>query len=368
MAFERPTLTVLQQQARADMAGATGERVILRASPLGVLAKVLAGLTQGLYGYLDWIAREANPLTATGARLVAWAALVGIFRKEAASATATATFTGAPGAILSQGALIARRADGVAYRSTASGSVGSGGTVTVAIAAEEPGALGNALAGAEVALAGAASGIVATGVLATAAVGGADQEPEDAFRERMLARYRQPPQGGAAGDYARWAREVPGVTRAWDASPGPGAVTVYVMLDDVRASFGGFPQGSDGVAAADPRATAATGDQLLVANFIRPLQPVTALVYVVAPAPYPVDMTIADLSADTPEIRAAITLALAAMFRRSGVPGGTTYQSDLVAAIDAVPAVERFSLPSPASSVTAPAGSLPVLGTITWPA
>jgi uncharacterized phage protein gp47/JayE len=366
MAFQRPTLTALLRQARADMREATGGNAILRASPLAVLTKVLAGLVHGLYGYIDYLALQITPATATGAYLVAWGALVGVTRKAEATATATATFTGTPGAILPEGTRISRTADGVAYLSTALGTVGGGGTVTVPLAAEAAGAAGNALSGAEVAIAGAASGINAVGSLATAAAGGADEEPEDDFRDRVLLRYREPPQGGAAGDYAAWAKEVPGVTRAWDSSPGAGVVVVHIMLDEARAGAGGFPAGDDGVAADDPRGIAATGDQLLVADYIRPLQPVTALVQVVAPAPWPVNVTIDDLAEDSVAIRAAIATALRGVLRRKGAPGGTIYQSDLVAAIDGVAGVERFSLIAPAGSVTAPAGQLPVLGTITW--
>ncbi|MGG5811481.1 baseplate J/gp47 family protein [Falsiroseomonas sp. CW058] len=370
MSFERPTLTALLRQARADLRDAVGGGAILRSSPLAILAKVASGLVHGVYGYLDWIARQAVPATATGVHLIAWAALVGVIRKGEASATGSATFTGTPGAILAEGTRLSRAADGVSYLTTAIGTVGGVGTVTVPVAAEQPGSAGNAPAGAELVISGSASGVNATGALATAAAGGADEEAEEDFRTRMLDRYRAPPQGGAAADYPLWALEVPGVTRAWAAPNGAGAgtVVVYVMLDDVRASFGGFPQGTGGVAAAEPRGIPATGDQLVVADRIHPLRPATALVHVVAPTAYPVNLTIADLSADDSGIRAAITDALRGMFRRTAAPGGTIYQSDLVAAIDGVPGVGRFSLLSPVASLTAPAGALPVLGTITWPA
>ncbi|MFC7611718.1 baseplate J/gp47 family protein [Teichococcus aestuarii] len=103
----------------------------------------------------------------------------------------------------------------------------------------------------------------------------------------MLDRFRAPPQGGAVADYETWARAVPGVTRAWIAPNGMGAgtVVVYAMLDDAQAGAGGFPQGADGVAAAETRATPATGDQLTIADALYPLRPATALVYVVAPTP-----------------------------------------------------------------------------------
>ena len=46
-----------------------------------------------------------------------------------------------------------------------------------------------------------------------------------------------------------------------------------------RPCHGGFPQGTNGVAALETRDTAATGDQLAVANYLYPLRPVTPIVY-----------------------------------------------------------------------------------------
>ncbi|SHJ69404.1 Uncharacterized phage protein gp47/JayE [Roseomonas rosea] len=365
MAFERPTLTALVRQAREDMAAIVGG-VVLRASPLAIMAKAMAGLVHGLYGYLDWIALQATPFTATGAFLVAWGALVGVLRKDAATATAQATFTGAPGSQVPDGTRLARSADGLSYRTTALGTVGANGTVTLPIEAEEAGAVGNALQGAQLALSGALSGVTSAATLATPATGGADEEGEEAFRARILARYAEPPQGGAPSDYTRWAMEVAGVTRAWVAPSGAGAgtVVVYVMLDDAQAAHDGFPQGTDGVAGAETRGIAATGDQRIVADHLFPLRPATALVHVVSPIPYPVDITISDLAADSSATRAAIETALRAMFRREGSPGGTIYQNDLFAAVDGVDGVERFTLST--SSITPPTGHLPVLGTLSW--
>jgi len=366
MPFERPTLTALAQQARADLAGSTGAWAILRASPLGVLSKVVSGLVHGLYGYLDWIARMAVPITAEDEYLRAWASLKGVERKAAEFATGTATFSGSPGAILPDGSRIARDADGVGYVTTEIATIDSGGTLTVPIRAEAAGATGNALSGAGVSIAAAVSGILAGGTLATPASGGADEEPLADFRERMLARYRTPPQGGALRDYEAWALEVPGVTRAWAARTDPGVVSVWVMLDDARASDDGFPQGTNGVATDEDRGTPATGDQLIVADHIYPLRPATALVQVLAPQAHDMPVTITGLSVDTVDNRAAVVTALRGMLRRLGAPGGTIYPSDIAAAIDSVPGVEHFSLTSPTAPVVAPAGHLPQLGTVTW--
>ena len=253
---------------------------------------------------------------------------------------------------------------------TAIGTVGSGGTVTVPIRALEAGAAGNSVSGAAILIASAASGVNAAGVLAGPATGGADPEEDDEFRSRMLDRYRNPPQGGAPGDYERWAQEVPGVTRAWAAPNGAGAGTVvlYPMLDEAQAAHGGFPQGTNGGAGAESRTAPATGDQRTVADYLYPRRPATALVLVVAPIAYPINLTLADLSADSVSIRAAIEDALRGALRRVGRPGGTIYQNDLSAAIDGVAGVEHFTLTAPTTSIVAPTGRLPTLGTITWPA
>ncbi|MFC4168454.1 baseplate J/gp47 family protein [Teichococcus aestuarii] len=366
MPFERPTLRALGAQALADMASVLRVPAILRASPVAILAKACAGLVHGLYGYLDWIARQAVPFTATGEFLAAWAALVGILRKAPSAATGTAVYGGTVGAVLPEGTELVRQADGALFRTTALAVIGSDSALIVPVVALEAGAAGNGTAGATLVIRSAVLGVNAAGT-AGLITGGADEERGEDFRQRMLDRFRAPPQGGAVADYETWARAVPGVTRAWIAPNGMGAgtVVVYAMLDDAQAGAGGFPQGADGVAAAETRATPATGDQLTIADALYPLRPATALVYVVAPTPYPVDYVITDLAQDSVGTRTAIAEALRGMFRRQGAPGGQIFQSDSIGAIAGAEGVTRFNLVSP-GLVQAPPGALPVLGTISW--
>lgn len=369
MPFARPTLTTLVRQARTDMAQASDSYTILRSSPLGILATAMAGLVHGLYGYIDWLARQATPIEAEDEFLQAWGAMVGILPKEASQASGTATFAGTVGASIPSGTILARASDGTSYATTAAGIVGSGGTVTVPILAEAAGAGGNAAAGLEVSLATAVSGINSTGSFASTITGGADEEEEDDYRERVLARFASTPQGGARSDYVQWALEVDGVTRAW-ANPngaGAGTVVVYVMLDEANSAHGGFPIGTDGVATDESRGTPATGDQLAVADHISPLRPVTALVYVAAPVAQAQAFTITDLSSTNSDTVAAVKTALQDMFFRLGDPTGCTiYPSDWNEAISSVEGMQHFTVSSPTAPVTFATGKLPVLGTITW--
>ena len=364
MPFARPPLTTLRNQAIEDIttSGVPGLDGLLRNAVLRVLAWVQAGLAYSIYGYLDWIARESVPFTATDEYLFAWAALIGVYQKDSTPATGSAQFTGTAGLVLPSGSPLTRQ-DGTPYTSTADATVDDTGVLVVPLVAAVNGAATNADVGVAMSIASPVPGINSGGVTSTPLTGGSDQETQDELRTRMLFKYASPPQGGAASDYIEWAREVPGCTRAWIQASG-GQVQVYPMFDVSNADFGGFPQGSDGCALEESRGPPASGDQLDVAAHIWPLQPVTALVFVTAPVPLPVNITIANLNPSTVEMEAAILASLQDAFLTIGEVAGTIYPSQLYAAISATPGVVVFDMTIPAAPVTAPAGALPVMGTL----
>lgn len=364
MPFARPTLTALRNQAVEDImtSGVPGLDGLLRNAVLRVLAWVMSGLAYSVYGYLDWISREAVPFTATDEFLYAWAALVGIYQKDSSPSTGSAQFTGTAGLVLPSGTALTRQ-DAVPYTTTADGTVDDTGVLVVPIICAVNGAATNCDAGIPIGIDTPIAGINGGGITATPLTGGADQETQDELRTRMLFRYAQPPQGGAATDYIGWALEVPGCTRAWIQSSG-GQVQVYPMFDVANASDGGFPQGTDGCALEETRGPTASGDQLNVAEHIWPVQPVTALVFVAAPVPMPIDITIANLNPSTVEMEASILASLQDAFLVIGEVGGTVYPSQLYAAISATPGVVVFDMTIPAAPVTAPAGALPTMGNL----
>lgn len=375
MPFARPSLSDLRTQVAQDIAaGLPGTDPLLRFSNLGILGTALAGLAHLHYGYLDWIAQQSNPFTCSGEYLEAWAALQGVYRVPASRASGTVQFSGANGTTLPAGTGLVR-GDGVRYTTTSSGTV-SGGTVIVMAMADEDasgltGAAGNCGIGSVLSLTVALAGISGSGTVVAAMTGGADLETDESLRGRMLQAYQSPPHGGKAEDYVTWARTVPGVSRAWCVPHGygPGTVLVYVMFDVAQAAYGGFPQGTNGCAAGETRDSAALGDQLTVANAILPLQPVTALVYVMAPTPNAVNFTISGLSTATTETKAAVSEAIAGVLAAYGsiAIGSTTVALSLIeTAIAAVPNTTGFVILSPGGNIVSSPGSLPVLGTITW--
>jgi uncharacterized phage protein gp47/JayE len=371
MPFARSTLTALRTQAIQDIttSGVPGLAGLLRNAVLPKLAWVMAAFTYGLYGFLDWIALQGVPFTATDEYLFAWGALVGIFPKDSTPAIGVAQFTGTPGLIVRAGSTLSRQ-DGTPYATTADAEVDGTSTVLVPIEASVNGAATDCAAGTPISLDAPPAGVNAGGYTVGPTQGGTDQETQAEFRTRMLARYASPPQGGAASDYIGWATSVPGCTRAWIEPQGYGAgsVVIFPMFDDANAANGGFPIGTDGAASEEPRAPPATGDQLAIAEFVWTVQPVTALVYVAAPVASPVAIDIIGLEPNTADMQAAITASIDDMFLARAEVGGFTFPSDIYAAVLATPGVVRFAVDNPTAPIAAPPGGLPVAGVVTFPA
>ncbi|MFZ6724717.1 baseplate J/gp47 family protein [Undibacterium sp. MH2W] len=344
-----------------------GADPLLRFSNLNITGKAQAGLVHLLYGYLDWIAKQAVPFTCSDEFLEGWAALKNVFREPATSASGTIMFNATSNALLPAGSVVVR-GDGATCVTLTDATPTNGTIVVGAQMTSDPagvaGAFGNTPVGVTMTLSQSIVGIQSSGIVTQAFTGGNDIESDDSLRSRMLTEYQNQPHGGDQNDYVTWALNVPGVTRAWCKPNGAGAgtVVVYVMFDEVEAAYGGFPQGTNGVSVGDPRAPAATGDQLIVANAILSQQPVTALVYVCAPSANPVSFSITGVPLSA---RSAVRSAIADVFVRDSTPGCTVPVSHINVAIASVYGVDDFIV-SPNQDITCPAGSLPTVGTITW--
>jgi uncharacterized phage protein gp47/JayE len=372
MPYPSPTLQALLDEAATDISSSdlAGSDGFLPRSLLNLMGIVQAGFAFGHYDAIAYAARQGTPFYATDEWLEGWASLKNVFRKDGtasgADGNSSAVFTGTAGAVLPIGTPV-NRGDAFAYLTAAEGAV-VGTTVTVPIEATTIGSLGNCPAGTALTLGTGISNIGATGSAATAITGGTEQELDDDLRTRMFFAYQNPPAGGSQTDYEGWALAVPGITRAWCSPVGAGAGTVVVwfMLDIAEAAAGGFPQGSDGVAALETRDVPATGVQLTLANALYPLRPVTALVYACAPVAQPVNYSITELSPNTTAIQAGIVTALQAMHLRKAIPGGTLWPSDWNEAVAAVPGILHFNIPAPAVAVVATTGNLPTVGAVTY--
>lgn len=349
MPFARPSLTDLIDRAAADIeAGLPGTDARLRRSNLQIISRAHAAAVHGLYGYLAWLAQQLMVDTAETVFLERYATIWGVTRVPAAYAAGPITVTGVDAAVVPTGTSL-QRGDGATYTTTADATV-AGGTATVQVSADVAGASGNAGSGTRLSFVQPLAGISASTLVTLAGLTqGADQESDEALRDRILARIRKPPQGGAAGDYIAWALEVPGVTRAWVYPLENGVGTVVVRF--VRDNDVSFIPDSTEVAA--------------VQTYIDERRPVTAQVTVLAPTPVAINMTIA-LTPNTTAVREAVQAELADLIQREAKPGGTILISHIREAISVAAGETNHVLSVPSADVTRSTGQMSTLGTITW--
>jgi uncharacterized phage protein gp47/JayE len=350
VSFERPTLSALRLQTRADIAGAlTGVDPVLRRSLSTVLAHAFAALAHHQYGYLDFIARQVIPTTAQGAYLDRWCRIAGLARKPATAAGGIVIATGTNGSVIPAGATLTR-SDGATYAATAPATIASG-TAELDVLAVVAGDAGNLDAGAALTFVTAIPGVNGTATVdAGALTGGGPEETDDALSDRLRARLSEPPTGGSVTDYVAWALANTGVTRAWclPLNRGPGTVDVAFVMD-ARDDI--FPL---------------SGDVASVQAYIDARRPVTANCVVFSPTPAPINVTITGLSPDTAAVRAAIGVELAAQIRRDAAPGGIIHRSRLIEAIARAAGEDWHTMTVPSSDVTQAAGALATLGTVTF--
>lgn len=356
MAWSRPSLSELYARISRDMSDRllSGAPVLAR-SVVSVFARVWAGACDSMHGMLAWLFRQVFIDTAEAEYLERWAADWGMIRKPAARGAGNVLFSGQDGAVIPAGTLLLRQATGFQYAVEEDCKI-AGGVAMCRVFAVEAGASVNLPAGAELSLIAPIAAVESVAVVASGGISsGVDEESDDALRSRLLARIQAPARGGSAADYVAWAREVPGVTRAWcyPLMMGIGTVGVCVAADDDAS--GPTPS-----------------DELLtrVRDHIDGVRPVTVKEFqVFGPEILPVEVTLA-IEPDTEELRAVVYAELADLFAREGEPGGVIRRSHISEAISLAPKEVDHYLFEPVRNLEIPAGVLPVLGEVVfveWP-
>ncbi|MCB4803514.1 putative phage protein gp47/JayE [Methylobacterium brachiatum] len=363
MPLEIPTLAETRALSRDAVIEALRVGALPGNCPAGILADDNGALAFLVLQYIFRQADEYLPDRAGEQMLQRWA---DIFlpggRKAATYSVLRATLSGPAGTVVPQGTQFSQ--GGLLFQSTA--AVTLGGTdvaTTLTVRALTSGIVGNLSNDSALSLIAAISGVTASATVIGIVSYGVDIESVDSLRDRVLFRIRKPPMGGDADDYVAWAREVPGVTRAWAAphEVALGTVTIRFMMDDLRASLGGYPIQSDCDA---------------VAAHIATVRPITVSdIYVVPPVPQPVNLAIGNLSPNTPSTRAAVLASLSAMIKQRAAPARavngalqpsqTIYAAWQSEAISAAEGVDYFDL-STSDAVMANGGRMATLGSVAF--
>lgn len=348
MPFTRPELIDLRNAAYADIERIPGADARLAFGNFNVLAHILAGGVDGLYGFLEWQTRQLLPDTADAEYLDRHASIWAVYRRQPVSASGSITVNGAIGTTVPVGSLFVR-SDGQQFASTAEVTL-AGSSAGVIVQATSAGVLTNTAAGASLTLVSPVSGLSSqASVGVDGLTNGADIEADADLRLRLLLRLRNPPSGGTAADYEQWALEVPGVSRAWvfPMELGEGTVTVRIVRDG------------------DLSLIPDAGEIATVQTYIDARRPATAELFVVAPVAVPIVFQIA-LTPDTLAARAAVEAELRDLVLRESAPGKTLLVSHVREAISIALGEDDHVLVAPAGNVTHSVGEMATFGSVTW--
>jgi uncharacterized phage protein gp47/JayE len=353
MPWQTPTLRQVRELVRDDITAALYGASFIGNNVLRVVADAMAALVHHTLRYIDWLALQLLPDTAE----IEWLDRHGDIwlvnadgttgRKAATLAYGSATFTGTALALLPMFSQLTGGPDQT-YETLSDIIIDESGNGVGDLRAITAGAAGNLEPGTGLNITNPPTGIDSTALIVTM-TGGTDTETDDELRMRVLKRIRQPPQGGCAYDYEAWALACPGVSRAWcyPLEMGIGTVTVRVMMDDLRADNDGFPFESDLVP---------------VTQYVDSKRPVAVKdFWVLAPIKQFIDVHIAALNPDTPDVRAAIDVALQDMLYEKAKPGQTIYAVWKSYAILSAPGVISFDLTNNIDDVMPSGGHMAVL-------
>ena len=365
MPWATPTLAevrgMVRDSIRAKMPGADA---MVPNSVLRILSDSQGGQCHAVLQYVDWLALQLLPDTAE----TEWLDRHGDIwlvnadgstgRKMATLAEGIVNIVGTVGGIIVPvgtrlGASVTTVAGAALVQyETLEGAVTASDSapVPVKVRALDPGSAGNLDPGDSLSI----NVNEVASVTADVMTGGTDTENDDDLRIRVLQRIRQPPQGGAAHDYVRWALAVPGCTRAWCAplEMGIGTVTVRVLFDELRADNDGWPREEDLDA---------------VTTYIDSVRPVAVKdFWVLAPVKQFIDVHIGNLNPDNTETRAAIELSLQDMMYAFAKPGQTIYAAWKAQAIMNTANVISFDLIDWDDDYMASPGHMGVLGDISY--
>jgi uncharacterized phage protein gp47/JayE len=349
MAFPVPGLEQIRTAILADWRNLDPTTPVDADSDNYIRATGIASAICGLYQYASWGVNQFFPDTAELDNLTRFAAARGITAQPPTSATGTIQFTGTPGAAIAIGTIV--QVNGLQYQTTAAGVIGAGGQASVAALSLTVGPGGNQSDNTAGTLLAAPAGVDSAAILLQMS-GGVEAESAAALLARVLDRLRQPPAGGNRFDYARWTRDVPGVTAAFVYPKRRGLGTV-----DVALLSNGIP------------ASAALRDA--VTAYIVDKMPPQVDFMALSPQPIPVAVSatvVLNAGVLLPAVQAAAQTALAAYFDTLK-PGDTAVRSRIQTIIGDLSGVVDYALTAPAANVATTVDAqnvqMPSLGVVT---
>lgn len=236
MAYSSPSLESILGGILRDIRNLQSEADIGTDSDNYVRSAAVSAAIEGLYQKIGWVYRQIFPDTADEEEVVHAAAIRGVLRKAAVAATGIVELKGVSGVELLVGSTLKHVVSGEQFTATSSATIDTDGKASVIVQAQTTGSALNHLSG-ELIITSPPLGMDSAASFVGETVGGVDQEKVESLLARLLEIIQKPPAGGADYDYARWAKEVDGVTDVLVLPKRRGAGTVDLVI----TASGGLP-------------------------------------------------------------------------------------------------------------------------------
>jgi uncharacterized phage protein gp47/JayE len=235
VALQTPTISEISANIIADIEAEYNQTIpLLQKAVFRIWAFISAGVFIILYKFGVDAFNNRFVQTANEEFLQLLGEQVGVVRTPAqfwiGTVDATVTQTGG---VIQAGTQMVNNNTGVVYSVTTSEAIDTTPTETLNVESLTSGDAANLVVGDTLDFVRKQAGLNQTVTVASVAQEGADEEPTDQYRQRVLDRYQKQPQGGALADYELWAEETANVINAYPyASTVAGGVDVYIEVDN----------------------------------------------------------------------------------------------------------------------------------------
>lgn len=234
---EIPTTEEIENRIISDIESSIGQATpLLPKSFNRIVAIALAGVFTILYKFGQWVLKQVFTITQDDDSLEQKGDQYDIPRTVATSAILTAGLTGNNGTIILTGKQFRGDSNGLLYSLQSTLEI-AGGVASGDFLCLTSGETGNLLNGSTLTILQPIIGLGNQATVTATVTEAEDQESMEDYRARISEREKTPPQGGSLVDYILWAKEVPGITRAfaWGhrevAAITEGYVSVYPLND-----------------------------------------------------------------------------------------------------------------------------------------
>jgi len=203
---------------------------LLEKSFIKTIGYAIAGIAATLWQLSVWVYKQLFPQTCELPALKFWGSLIGVEYNQGQNANLTILLNKVTASYLVSGTVYKDLNSGLIFK-TVSQVNAEEGQIKTTVQCTSSGSVGNLPVDTVLNIANPLDGIPSTAVVTEIKIEGTENEDVEAYRKRVLYRFKYKAQGGSAADYYLWATEVSGIVDALPYIISDGIVSLYLIAE-----------------------------------------------------------------------------------------------------------------------------------------